>query len=51
MSVRTRLDESVFMAAVDSKEPEMAKEVLECVRNSLSDDQVSDRQTAGSRVD
>ncbi len=52
VSVPTLLDESVFMAAVDSKEPEMAKEVLECVRNSLSDDQVSHitRQTAGSRT-
>jgi len=44
--VPTLLDGSVLMAAVDSKEPEMAKEVLKCVRSSLSDDQVSRITTA-----
>lgn len=39
-SVQTPLGGSVFMVAADSKEPAMVKEVLECVRNHISEQQV-----------
>ena len=37
----TWFEGSVFMAAIDNKEPAMVKEVLDCVRKSLSAEEVN----------